>query len=437
MSGRYTQQELLLLSNFVYIPVCLSDGTIEEIIGTYRDENGNFTEESVAAAAAGGGMSTQDICTVFTEMDKRIEENPDFGQLSVARSLEEADVRAVCYTDPKDASPVVAFRGTGGTRQAWTDNFEGAFTEDTRIQKTAADFIGCECAIYEDIVVTGHSKGGNLAQYVTVRHNDRIKECVSYDGQGFGDAFIEGDPDMVKAASPKITSISAYNDFVNILLTCIAGTCIYVENDPTAAAAHSPVTLITKNTFDKDGNFTSVRDQGTVSKQLSRLTDRMCDMLSGANERDKESMAVITGSAISLALTTPPDDLPEGCIAPVAGLVAAKLAAKVAECADKITGEEALVSGSVYINACAVNAAAAQMEEAGSIIAGMMGTIDEVRSDLAYTMTSGLFAEGALGGACEDLRSISSALKDHALLIRQVVSRYEECETETFSLMNG
>ena len=152
--------------------------------------------------------------------------------------------------------------------------------------------------------------------------------------------------------------------------------------------------------------------------------------------RDKESLSLIAGSAISLALTTPSSDLAEGCLAPTAGLVAAKLAAKIAEGAKMIKGSEPLCAGSVYINACALNAAAAQIEEAGELMEGMIGSIDEIRCDLAYTMTSGLFAESALGSACEDLRSVSGTLKNHALFIRQVVTRYEACEAEALELMN-
>ena len=83
----YTQRELLLLSNFVYIPACVSEKTVKEIIDSFRDEGGSFTEESVIEAARGGGMSCADVATVFTCMDERISENPSFGNISAARRL--------------------------------------------------------------------------------------------------------------------------------------------------------------------------------------------------------------------------------------------------------------------------------------------------------------------------------------------------------------
>ena len=171
----YTEQELLLLSNFAYIPACLSNKPIADIIDSYKTGDGTFTPESVMGAAAGGGMSTEDVATVFGEMDKRIQENPEFGLLSASRRLEESDVRAICYTNPKDEDPVVVFRGTGGTKEAWSDNFDGAYYEDTRIQSVASDFVKYECGIYDGVMVTGHSKGGNLAMYAAFYMPERMK----------------------------------------------------------------------------------------------------------------------------------------------------------------------------------------------------------------------------------------------------------------------
>ena len=44
-----------------------------------------------------------------------------------------------------------------------------------------------------NIIVTGHSKGGNKAQYVTInsKYNDLIDKCFSFDGQGMSPEAIE------------------------------------------------------------------------------------------------------------------------------------------------------------------------------------------------------------------------------------------------------
>ena len=437
MKGKYSQKELLLLSNFVYIPACRSDGTLAEILEAYRADDGTFTEESVLEAARGGGMSCKDVKTVFEEMDAHINADPSFGDLSASRRLEQKDVRAVCYTDPEDDNAVVVFRGTGGTSEAWTDNFEGAFYENTRIQRVADDFVRYECAVYDDIVVTGHSKGGNMAQYVTVRQHDRVLECVSYDGQGFGDELIQNNAEAVKSASPKITSISAYNDFVNILLTCIAGTTLYVANESSAAGAHSSVTLLTENSFDNDGNFTSVRSQGVVSAALSHITDLICDVLSPAPEKDKETMSDITGSAISLALSTPPDEIDEDCIAPTLGKITAAFIKKTTAAKEPQWDEKIRTYGNVDIDTDGVRSASQKIYDITAGIGIIAAKVNEQRMDMTYSITARLCAEKALESIYEDILRLKDRMDKMAEVGRRVSICYEAADSRAAALMNS
>ncbi len=435
MNGAYTQQELLLLSNYVYIPACMSDGTIAEIIGRYRDASGAFTEESVLEAAIGGGMSCRDVATVFSEMDKRIKDNPGFGKLSVSRSLDEHDVRALCFTNEKDKDPVVAFRGTGGTSEAWSDNFEGAYEETTRIQKVADDFIRNECGVYEDIVVTGHSKGGNLAQYVTVKGGDRISECVSFDGQGFGDGFITENKEAISAAAPKICSVSAYNDFVNILLTAIAGTTIYIENGSSAADAHSSVTILTENTFDERGNIISTRPRGVVSGALDHLTEMICDVLSPLPEKDKEKLSDIAGSAIAAALRTPAGRLAEECLAPTIGMTVAALLEATGDIVNRLSAHIPLCAHSVYIDTCACRDVSRRLREQSDEMERVKARVDTVRQNIAYMITSRIFAEKALERVGYDICSIRSDMAAFSDIIDGVAAGYEKTEREACALM--
>ncbi|MBO4903614.1 MAG: DUF2974 domain-containing protein [Lachnospiraceae bacterium] len=437
MEGAYTQQELLLLSNFVYIPACLSDEPIGDIIESYRDPGGGFTPESVYPAAAGGGMSLEDVCCVFTEMDKRIRENPEFGRISISRKLEESNVRALCYTDPKDENPVVAFRGTGGTEDAWTDNFEGAFCSDTDIQRTANDFIEHECGIYRDIVVTGHSKGGNMAQYVTVKQRERVMECVSFDGQGFGDGFREQNKNDIEVASPKIISVSAYNDFVNILLTAIAGTTIYVANEATLADAHSSVSLLRCNEFDENGDFITTRGRGVLSGILERITKVLCSGLDPLTNRGKEDMSLVAGTAISLALTTPKEELENGVVAPTMGLIGAKVAERIGEACRIVIDEVPLESNSIYFDAGAVRSAAGTISEQIHCIDRVKRGVESVRQDMAYTISTQIFADRALLQVCENLEKITNKLSDLAETIEQVALCYTLAENEAASTVEA
>ena len=51
--------------------------------------------------------------------------------------------------------------------------------------------------------MTGHSKGGNKAKYITLM-DDTVDHCVSFDGQGFSDEFMETYSDEIAARQHKI-----------------------------------------------------------------------------------------------------------------------------------------------------------------------------------------------------------------------------------------
>ena len=123
----------------------------------------------------------------------------------------------------------------------WVNNCQGAILRDTDEQKRDLDFyieaieavrkeIGDdECDL--NITVCGHSTGGNHAQYVTIVYggnekysdiND-IDQCVSFDGQGFPDAFLEYYRPLIKSRAGKITSYCPTVSIVGALFKTIEG----------------------------------------------------------------------------------------------------------------------------------------------------------------------------------------------------------------------
>ncbi len=120
----------------------------------------------------------------------------------------------------------VVFRGTGSGR--WYDNGEGLFQEASKYQNVALRYFndtikGLELEADTKIIVTGHSKGGNLSQFVTLKtereYRNMIKYCISFDGQGFSPEMynsIKTQP-FYKAQCDKMYSICGDNDYVNVL----------------------------------------------------------------------------------------------------------------------------------------------------------------------------------------------------------------------------
>lgn len=73
---------------------------------------------------------------------------------------------------------------------------------------------------HSNITVSGHSKGGNKAQFVAL-HTDLTHTCYSFDGQGFSPEALrafekQGGVDFERRRQ-RIFSFSAENDYVNVL----------------------------------------------------------------------------------------------------------------------------------------------------------------------------------------------------------------------------
>eukprot|EP00831_Metopus_contortus_P031837 TRINITY_DN2586_c0_g1_i4.p1 TRINITY_DN2586_c0_g1~~TRINITY_DN2586_c0_g1_i4.p1 ORF type:complete len:434 (+),score=69.56 TRINITY_DN2586_c0_g1_i4:198-1499(+) len=138
---------------------------------------------------------------------------------------DEKKASAICVADEKGNATAV-FRGTG--TYEWLDNGTGGYLADTEQQKKALAWI--ESLPYENITSTGHSKGGNKAQYVMIL-SDKVTRCVAYDGQGFGEEFCDKYKEQIEAKMDKITLISSQSDYVNILFFTIAGNVVYTKSD--------------------------------------------------------------------------------------------------------------------------------------------------------------------------------------------------------------
>lgn len=91
---------------------------------------------------------------------------------------------------------VVSFRGTDGTLIGWREDFNLVFQSDVAAQKDALIYL--HQALESDnrkLWIVGHSKGGNLAVYATVKENlallsPRLIQTVNFDGPGFPQDLI-------------------------------------------------------------------------------------------------------------------------------------------------------------------------------------------------------------------------------------------------------
>ena len=185
-----SEEQLLLLDNLMYYSGSTeSDLTVGEIAQKLYD--------GVSAEELQGSITQKQA----KDIGEYILQDNELCKLKVAGSINKAYInkdtevddvlRATCFVDG-NGEATIAIRGTGGSYEAWKDNVEGASTIETPIQRSMREFIQEDCKQYDNITVTGHSKGGCLAQHVTVHCGDKIDRCVSFDGQGFNDEYYVG-----------------------------------------------------------------------------------------------------------------------------------------------------------------------------------------------------------------------------------------------------
>ncbi len=182
-------------------------------IGDYLDRQRQY---QILANAC---ETNEHFANLIIDNQSRLMKNP---------SYPEGGLNAATFTDT-DGKVTVVYRGTGSGE--WIDNglaISGTMTESPQ-QEEAVEYFNriVEKNGYDikntDIDISGHSKGGNKAQYVTInsKYRDLIGQCFNFDGQGmspeaidkfrstYGEAYIE--------AVNKMYGFYAENDFVNPL----------------------------------------------------------------------------------------------------------------------------------------------------------------------------------------------------------------------------
>lgn len=130
---------------------------------------------------------------------------------------------------------IVAYRGSEGIDKSgnlvdWIDNFKISLN-DTEQQEEARKFLDKISTKYENIGITGHSKGGNNAIYAAIKsiNKDKIKICMAFNAPGFIPSFIHDNNQNIKDVLDKIINYQYENDIVSSVFVPI-GKIIVLEN---------------------------------------------------------------------------------------------------------------------------------------------------------------------------------------------------------------
>lgn len=298
----------MILNTFAYLGYNAKEGnTLQEIIKQISD-NSSILNTS--------GKRSQ-----FEIIQNAINSNKDLGNMvlltqSSTSGRYSSGTAAYVFRDPA-GSHYVSYCGTGDGE--WLDNAKGMVDASTPQQEEAARFFDDVAKQYgwtaeDNIIVTGHSKGGNKAQYITMMSENQhlIDHCYSVDGQGFSEAaivqFKERLGEDYETVIHKMHGINGENDYVNPLGISVIKeentTYIKTNGDPEDFVAHHAI----EHMFHKDvngtynGSMNSVTEAGDMSKFAQELSKFVMSL--PPKEREAVAMTIMQIAEMSEGLVT-------------------------------------------------------------------------------------------------------------------------------------
>ena len=231
----------------------------------------------------------------------------------------------VSFNDPENTS-VISFRGTDSTEIGWAEDFEMAFEDETDAQRLSAEYLAdyAENNPNTQIILTGHSKGGNDAIYAylasekTVR--EQVKHVYNFDGPGVSEKVAAHYAQAYGELGGKMDSYLPQDSVIGLLLKDHPGKVHFVESDgissqtdPGIFAEHDAFSWkITEN-----GNFKEV-EQSDISKFINEVLDEALVCLS---DEDKEVFVKALGNLGLYAILGGEEDI---------GVIASRLVVGIA-----------------------------------------------------------------------------------------------------------
>lgn len=292
------EEQLLLLDNLMYFNKISGE---TEGLSVYQVAK--MMKDAAASGNSGmfqGGLES-DLDNVVKIADAILADD-SLKDLDIATTTNANGIRAACFVD-SNGEATVAIRGTGGSFDAWRDNFVGLAQTDTAMQQEIAKFVNENCKEYSNITITGHSKGGNLAQYATVVCGDKIDRCISYDGQGFNDDFLSKYSSEIAKNKGKIKSICGANDYVNILLNPIAGEIVYLPAASGGMTEYHRSSDLYMTAVDDEGIFKGYVNQNQLIKQvLSPLIGDLVNVIDGLPSSKRVPLANCLGDLVGVIM---------------------------------------------------------------------------------------------------------------------------------------
>jgi len=188
----FTEVDNLILSRLAYFPL---DNAVEDKEITIK----NAYEKYLTVKHKGRILQEED-----SQLFPLLANSIRFGKLKLTEYVNKIDLNneeqfsAVTILMP-NGMIYISYRGTDNTIVGWKEDLNMSFKELVPAQTTAKNYLNKIAEKYKDkqIIVGGHSKGGNLAVYAAAYCEPKIQERIikvyNNDGPGFCDKVVNSE----------------------------------------------------------------------------------------------------------------------------------------------------------------------------------------------------------------------------------------------------
>lgn len=171
----------------------------------------------------------------------------------------------------------VVFRGTDNSLIGWKEDFNMSFKKEIPSQKFSLDYLNkVGKSFNKKIIIMGHSKGGNLAIYSSLKCSKRIQKRIvnvyNFDGPGFSkNIYKELSKTVLKQ---KIKAYAPESSIIGLIMKNI-GNYTFVKSSSHFIFQHNPYTWKINN-----NRFVYVGSNNRSSKFFESVIDDFYNKLS-------------------------------------------------------------------------------------------------------------------------------------------------------------
>lgn len=300
----FTEVDSLVLSEFSYLQL---DGMVGGFEVEYRPTKVKdlFCAEYFGDLFPDNNLKEDNRALLFA-----MAASPRFRNLELRYYVNETDIEmekqfsAVTVVLGEDAV-YIAFRGTDSTIVGWKEDFNMAYMSPVPAQISARSYVEQVAKEWKgNLLLGGHSKGGNLAVYaaLTVKEEiqNRILSIYSHDGPGLNEDMIAVNP--YESMADRIHKTLPQSSVVGMLLEQQEEYTV-VESDTIGILQHNPFSWVVE-----DGEFHKLERLTRGAQKIDGVLDKW---LKGLSREEREQFVEVLFSVLSAGEATTISELNE------------------------------------------------------------------------------------------------------------------------------